>query len=131
METMSPTLSPPAMKITTGVRAERPIGDSRGPGADRIRPIELTPHSERMPAQEVTVTPRARSERLNRVVSVTLALIGLLILSPLFALIAVAIKLTSPGPICYRQIRVGVNRRRSGANSGPALYDRRACDLGG
>jgi exopolysaccharide biosynthesis polyprenyl glycosylphosphotransferase len=37
--------------------------------------------------------------------------IGLLLLSPLFLLIAVAIKLTSRGPVFYRQERVGLDGR--------------------
>jgi lipopolysaccharide/colanic/teichoic acid biosynthesis glycosyltransferase len=36
---------------------------------------------------------------------------GLLILLPLFALVAVCIKLTSCGPVFYRQLRVGKNGR--------------------
>jgi lipopolysaccharide/colanic/teichoic acid biosynthesis glycosyltransferase len=43
--------------------------------------------------------------------------------------VAIAIKLTSPGPIFYRQTRIGVDRRRRRPES--ALYDRRARDLGG
>jgi lipopolysaccharide/colanic/teichoic acid biosynthesis glycosyltransferase len=132
METMAPTLSPAGpTKTSTGLRPESRVPvEVRTIAADRIRAIELTPHSDRADAPRVTVTPRARSEILNRCVSVTLALIGLIVLSPLFAVIALAIKLTSPGPICYRQIRVGVDRRRT-ASGGPALYDRRTCDLGG
>ena len=35
----------------------------------------------------------------------------LVILSPVFALVALAIRLTSPGPVLYRQIRAGLNGR--------------------
>jgi exopolysaccharide biosynthesis polyprenyl glycosylphosphotransferase len=42
---------------------------------------------------------------------VILALIGLLVLSPLLALLAVLVKLTSPGPVFYRQERCGLNGR--------------------
>jgi lipopolysaccharide/colanic/teichoic acid biosynthesis glycosyltransferase len=35
------------------------------------------------------------------------ALIGLLLLSPVFAAIAIAIKLASPGPVFFRQVRIG------------------------
>ena len=44
---------------------------------------------------------------LKRVFDVTASLAGLLILSPLFALIGLLIKLTSPGPVLYRAQRVG------------------------
>jgi lipopolysaccharide/colanic/teichoic acid biosynthesis glycosyltransferase len=39
------------------------------------------------------------------------ALVGLLLLAPLFLLIAVAIKLETPGPVFFRQERVGRNGR--------------------
>jgi lipopolysaccharide/colanic/teichoic acid biosynthesis glycosyltransferase len=56
------------------------------------------------------------SERLNRAVNFTLALVALLVLSPILLLIAVAVKATSRGPIIYRQTRVGYDRRRSGGD---------------
>lgn len=43
----------------------------------------------------------------KRVASVVFSFLGLLLFSPLMALIAVAIRLDSPGPILYRQKRVG------------------------
>ena len=51
--------------------------------------------------------PVARVSRLKRVVDLAGAAAGLLILAPLFALVALAIKLDSPGPIFYRQRRLG------------------------
>jgi lipopolysaccharide/colanic/teichoic acid biosynthesis glycosyltransferase len=56
------------------------------------------------------------SERLNRAVNFSIALISLVVLTPLILLIAIAVKLTSRGPIVYRQTRVGVDRRRSGGD---------------
>lgn len=41
-----------------------------------------------------------------------LALILLLLISPLMLLIAVGVKLSSPGPVFYRQVRVGWNNRK-------------------
>jgi lipopolysaccharide/colanic/teichoic acid biosynthesis glycosyltransferase len=41
-----------------------------------------------------------------------LAAIGLIILTPLLALIAIAVRLTDGGSILYRQVRVGLDRRR-------------------
>jgi sugar transferase (PEP-CTERM system associated) len=43
----------------------------------------------------------------NRLSSISVASIGLLLALPLFPLVALAIKLTSPGPIFYQQKRVG------------------------
>ena len=69
---------------------------------------------------ERTLRSRVRalltSEKLNRAVNLSIALVSLVVLTPLILLIAVAVKLTSRGPIVYRQTRVGVDRRRSGGD---------------
>ncbi len=49
---------------------------------------------------------------MRRVLDITCAVIGLVVLSPLFALIAVAIKIEDGGPIFYSQPRVGKDFRR-------------------
>lgn len=43
----------------------------------------------------------------KRVFDLAVACLGLLLISPLFLLIALAIKLDSPGPVFYRQERIG------------------------
>ncbi|MFZ1265157.1 MAG: sugar transferase, partial [Anaerolineae bacterium] len=43
--------------------------------------------------------------------SVVAAAVGLMLLSPLFCWIALWIKLTSPGPVFYRAVRVGQDGR--------------------
>jgi exopolysaccharide biosynthesis polyprenyl glycosylphosphotransferase len=43
----------------------------------------------------------------KRAMDVTISLIGLILLFPLFLLIAIFIRLDSPGPVLFRQIRVG------------------------
>ncbi len=48
---------------------------------------------------------------VKRAMDVVLSALGLVFLSPLLALIAVLVKLTSPGPIFYRQERCGLNGR--------------------
>jgi len=48
----------------------------------------------------------------KRAVDLLLSATGLLLLAPLLALIALAVKLTSPGPVLYRQERTGRNLRR-------------------
>jgi lipopolysaccharide/colanic/teichoic acid biosynthesis glycosyltransferase len=53
----------------------------------------------------------AQSERFNRALNILLAAFALVLLSPLLVLIALAVKLTSRGPIFYTQVRVGVDRR--------------------
>ena len=44
---------------------------------------------------------------MKRALDVTAAAIGLLCLSPLFLIVAILIKLTSPGPVIFRQERIG------------------------
>jgi Undecaprenyl-phosphate glucose phosphotransferase len=46
---------------------------------------------------------------VKRTTDIVFSLLGLVILAPLFAAIAVAIKLTSPGPVLYRQERISLD----------------------
>jgi Undecaprenyl-phosphate glucose phosphotransferase len=48
---------------------------------------------------------------VKRGMDVTLSLSGLVVISPLLAAIALLVKLTSPGPVFYRQERCGLNGR--------------------
>ncbi|HET9387912.1 MAG TPA: sugar transferase [Gemmatimonadales bacterium] len=72
-------------------------------------------------ALEQTQAPRRRGARLwalpvsdvaHRVLMVTLALIGIILTLPLLVGVALAVRLSSHGPILYTQTRIGVNRRR-------------------
>jgi exopolysaccharide biosynthesis polyprenyl glycosylphosphotransferase len=49
---------------------------------------------------------------LKRAIDVVLAAAGLIVLSPLMAFIALLVRLTSPGPAIFRQVRCGLNGRR-------------------
>ena len=49
---------------------------------------------------------------LKRLIDVAIAALALVLLSPLMLLIAAAVRLTSPGPAIFRQIRCGLNGRR-------------------
>jgi lipopolysaccharide/colanic/teichoic acid biosynthesis glycosyltransferase len=73
--------------------------------------------------------PRPRSEAIDRVINVTLAIVGLVLALPVMLVCGLLIKLTSPGPVFYSQARVGLDRRRHD-RSHPA-YDRRSRNLGG
>lgn len=46
---------------------------------------------------------------IKRLIDIIGSLMGLIVLSPLFIITAIAIKLESPGPIIFKQIRVGKN----------------------
>jgi len=74
--------------------------------------------------------PRVRDaeERLRRVLNVVIAAAALVISAPLFALIALLVKLSSPGPVIYTQTRVGIDRRRPGDDRWSGL---RKIDYGG
>jgi lipopolysaccharide/colanic/teichoic acid biosynthesis glycosyltransferase len=84
---------------------------------DRLRPASQTSEFTRtLPAQA------------NRLLNFVLALFGLLLLSPVLLLIGVIVRLTSPGPILYTQVRVGLDRRDPLDGS---QNHRRERDLGG
>lgn len=55
---------------------------------------------------------RSAHDRACRILNVLVAALGLILVAPLLLVIAVAVKLSSPGPIIYRQPRVGLDRRR-------------------
>ena len=73
------------------------------------------------------VIPRERSEQLSRLLNISVALVATLLLSPLLAVLSLLVKLTSPGPVFYSQVRVGVDRRFQRTST----YDRRGYDHGG
>jgi lipopolysaccharide/colanic/teichoic acid biosynthesis glycosyltransferase len=102
----------------------------RSPGHLKLLPYTL-------PAREAAVAraPGWSSYRAlfdlegaRRALNVAVALLALVLLSPVMLLIAVAIKLTSPGGVIYRQTRVGIDRRSPNL---PAGNWRRGRDLGG
>ena len=96
-------------------RAAPPAGGSpRGPIRDRVDPV-VHP--------EVTV-----ASRLSRALNMSVAAIGIFVTAPLMVLIAVAIKLTSKGPVFYVQDRVGVCRR---SRDQVSTNGRRVDDKGG
>ena len=62
--------------------------------------------TKRVPA----ISPAANAEISNgipREVEAFLALVGLAVCIPIFVIVALLIKLTSPGPVLFRQIRMG------------------------
>jgi exopolysaccharide biosynthesis polyprenyl glycosylphosphotransferase len=48
----------------------------------------------------------------KRVVDATISLVALIVLAPLMLVVAILIKVTSPGPVFFAQDRVGMNQRR-------------------
>jgi lipopolysaccharide/colanic/teichoic acid biosynthesis glycosyltransferase len=63
---------------------------------------------QRLDVPEPPVRPR---KGLPRAADLAIAVVGLVLTAPLFAVVALAIRLESPGPVLYRQRRVGKDGR--------------------
>jgi lipopolysaccharide/colanic/teichoic acid biosynthesis glycosyltransferase len=103
-----------------------PLADLAPASEEDLASAEIAVIEEAV-ARVEDVRPRERHEALSRAVNVTLAVLALVALSPVFLLIALAVKLTSRGPIFYSQVRVGLDRRFDRADAD----ERRVHDLGG
>ena len=70
------------------------------------------PIRELQPAELVFSTalrPSTAAMGLQQAYSWVLALVALIMAAPVMVLVAVAVRLSSPGPVLYRQMRVGLN----------------------
>lgn len=86
------------------------------PSSHRLRRHRARPERERStpPDPRVAETPRSvREPWPRRALDVAVSAGALVALAPLFVILAVLIKATSPGPVLYRQTRVGQERRGS------------------
>ena len=122
---------PPRIPTPTGRRQRRLEGSDGARGIERPRSVDAAAlGTDRMNVPEVF--PRERSEVANRALNVSLSVASLMLLSPVFVLIAIAIRMSSRGPIIYAQTRVGLDRRW---RETLALRERRgfrpSCDLVG
>jgi lipopolysaccharide/colanic/teichoic acid biosynthesis glycosyltransferase len=117
------------VSVTRKRRKERPNGALESPASvELVREFTPTPFADVKAAPVVDdVTPRERSETIGRAVNIIVAAVALIVTFPLFVLVAIAIKLTSKGPIFYSQTRVGLDRRFRRATES----DRRQIDHGG
>ena len=109
------------------VEAQEPLASSNGimPAADPLpSTASVVPTFEVAPAPPpvIFIAALARYQRIDRLLNLVLAAVGLIVAAPLMLLIAIAVRLTSAGPIFYRQPRVGLNRR------GVRLHARRRAD---
>lgn len=48
--------------------------------------------------------------KVKRLIDIILSLIGLIVLSPIFLILIIAIKMDSRGPVLFKQKRVGINK---------------------
>jgi Undecaprenyl-phosphate glucose phosphotransferase len=74
-----------------------------GCDVERLGEIALIRLNERPFAGEQAV--------VKRILDATLSAVGLIVLAPLFVVIAVVVKITSPGPVLYIQERIGLDGR--------------------
>ncbi|WP_338424230.1 sugar transferase [Sphingopyxis kveilinensis] len=78
---------------------------------DGIRPLELIRHGDRCLAL-ISRKPLEWHQALTkRVLDLAVVLIALPFLLPLMAIFAIAIKVESPGPVLFRQERIGLGNR--------------------
>ena len=52
------------------------------------------------------------NKTLKRISDIFLAIIGIIVTSPILIVTAILVKLTSPGPVIFKQKRVGINRKQ-------------------
>ena len=62
-------------------------------------------------SQDFTGIARAEERNLKRLIDILIAVIGLVALLPVTLMVALLIRLTSRGPVLYRQERVGLDKR--------------------
>ncbi|MFN8651334.1 MAG: sugar transferase [Gemmatimonadales bacterium] len=102
---------------------DRPRFRTSGSSA-RLRLVEAPHRSVAHVAPELSVA----HEAIRRAVNVVVACIGLVLAAPIMLIVALAVKVTSRGPVIYTQVRIGQDRRRRGGQAGAP---RRANNLGG
>jgi exopolysaccharide biosynthesis polyprenyl glycosylphosphotransferase len=70
-------------------------------------------HIEHVPLLTLSTTPQDEMQLfLKRVLDAVLAAFVIVLFSPLLLLVALLVRLTSPGPVLYRQTRCGLGGRR-------------------
>jgi len=87
----------PKSRPSESNEAACPAGDRPAPESACVHPLELPPG----------VGPSA----WQRALDILCSILGLTVLSPLFTLAALLIKLVSPGPVFFRQVRIGQGGR--------------------
>lgn len=112
------------MTAIPNVAESLPVRRATGRTSARLRLVEPAPRMVVFSAREL----HPAHEGARRLVNIVAALAGIMLAAPIMLVVALAVKLTSKGPIIYTQIRVGQDRRRRAVRLGTP---RRANDLGG
>jgi lipopolysaccharide/colanic/teichoic acid biosynthesis glycosyltransferase len=87
-------------------------------------PLRFSAHHYR----SAVAVNRPPHELERRALNVIVATAGIIVTLPLMIILAVLVKLTSPGPVFYTQMRVGIDRRSRRARKDGNTRDR---DIGG
>jgi lipopolysaccharide/colanic/teichoic acid biosynthesis glycosyltransferase len=82
----------------------------RATGETSIRPEQARP-DDRWPVKDLWLLLGVSTPPWKRSLDIVLSGLALLVLAPLFAVIALAIRLDSPGPVIFRQMRAGRGAR--------------------
>ena len=123
-----------SLRVSWTGAATDPTRDPRSSAASRPRAriiergIERPRSLDHHDRGDEEVFPRDRHELLGRTLNVTIAGFGLLVSLPVLIVVSVLIRLTSRGPVLYRQTRVGLDRRWKRTL---AIREARMEDLGG
>ncbi len=93
-----------------------------------VLPFPATHQDPFVVADMAGIVTAKGNDHTTRLLNIAVAAIVLIVAAPLFFLIAVMIRLTSRGPVLYKQTRVGRDRRW---NQKPSHENLRVRDLGG
>jgi exopolysaccharide biosynthesis polyprenyl glycosylphosphotransferase len=107
----STTVSAPKFNEPLRVRG-RPSSSTRSGGwrsTASYRPIEVLAIANTDVLQLRPASVKALELSVKRAIDIVIASISLIVLVPLLALVAIAIRLDSPGPVIFRQTRHGLN----------------------
>jgi len=114
--------------------------DRKSPDFGAQRPLRRPARRfERLTDDGVAESSRARPRGIGRIsrteevalraINMFVAAVALVLLLPIIVVVAVLIRLDSPGPVFYKQVRVGLDRRSP--HGGEESIGRRVDDLGG
>lgn len=113
--------SPHTGRSSTRIRKKPPspkeppavVGPAIGLGAEDRLEIDLTGIDEPLLGLHDGLLGASRLQRgLKRTLDLVGATLALILLSPVLLTVAICVKLTSPGPVLYSQVRVGEGGRR-------------------
>lgn len=94
----SPEVHASLPETVVGPRPEEPA---------RAEPAQAEPAEVELVQAELPTSPSAMGLAVWRCLDIAVSVVALIVLSPLLLIVAVLVKASSPGPIIFRQTRVG------------------------